>query len=130
MTGRRPEPVLTAAQVSALATWAAALLVSYLARHGWLLPEAVAEPLADLIEVGLVAAVGAVSALWGAVRARAKVTPLVDPVDADGAPLQPAARAPVQASAEREPNDEPDHAATVEMPALVDIAALRREYGL
>lgn len=120
MSGRRPQPVLAAAQVSAVATALAALLVTTLARRGLLLPDELTEPIADFIEVGIVAAVGALGALVAAVRARVKVTPLDDPRDQDGTPLAPAPQSDVAQPPVDEQDDRP----------VVDIAALRREYNL
>lgn len=119
MSTKRPQPVLAAAQVSALATVLTALAVGLLARRGILVPDAVAQPLADLVGVGIVAGVGALGSLWAALQARARVTPLEDPRDAGGVLLQPAEPAPQR-------DDEPP---TEEIP-VVDIAALRREYRL
>ena len=118
MTARRPQPVLAAAQASAAATVATALLVQFLGRRGLLLPDEILAPVADFIELAIVAAVGALGALWAAVRARAKVTPLAEPRAADGTPLTPA---DVEHQVDvDELDDRPP----------VDIAALRREYGL
>jgi hypothetical protein len=84
---RRPEPVLAPAQLAAFATWITGLAVTWAAHRGWLLPAALAEPIADAVEVALVAAVGTAGTLWASYRARRKVTPLEDPRDVDGTPL-------------------------------------------
>lgn len=145
-SGPRPQPVLRAAQVSAVATWATALLVGYLARHGLLVPDELEGPIADLIAVGIVAAVGALGALWAAIRARAKVTPLQQPQQADGTPLRPRPPAPPPATrpdqlrARPAPTDDARAIGTPYPPQLqnddtdvlpvVDVDALRREYHL
>lgn len=142
---RRPQPVLAAAQVSAIATWASALLVGWLAHRGWLLPDAVTEQLAGLIEVGIVAAVGALGSLLAGLVGRSKVTPLADPRAADGGQLVPAPAEPAPKPVPRPraapapppgPVPPPAVPATTEITRItvggppVDVAALRREYGL
>lgn len=146
--GPRPQPVLRAAQVSAVATWATALLVGYLARRGLLVPEELEGPIADLIAVGIVAAVGALGALWAAIRARAKVTPLEKPQQADGTPLRPRPPVPPPATRPDHPRPRPWPGAPgdggiirtpyppqlqnddTDVLPVVDVAALRREYRL
>ncbi len=134
---RRPQPVLAAAQASAIATWAVAVLVGWLDRRGWLLPDGVAEPLAELLEVGIVAGASAVSGLLAARRARDRVTPLADPRDDDGGRLirlrtsGPAARPPApRPAAAHERAPAPAGAPTEQITRPVDVGALRREYGL
>ncbi len=131
---RRPQPVLAAAQASAAAAWAVALLVGWLDRRGWLLPDGVAEPLAELLEVGIVAAAAAASSVLTARRARDKVTPVADPRDADDVELvrrtvRPPVPRPDAVTAEIV-RSVPAAAVTEEIRRPVDVDALRREYGL
>jgi len=136
---RRPQPVLSAAQASAGATWLTALGVGVLARRGLLLPDEVTGPIADLIAVGIVGVVGAVSSLAAGLLARAKVTPLSAPQDNDGNRLvrarPPAPRPrPTPAPRAAHASAPPRPPTLVEPPTdripVVDIAALRREYDL
>lgn len=119
---RRPQPVLAAGIASALASVLTGMLVAWLARRGLLLPEELTEQLADLVEVGVVAAIGAGGSLWAALWSRARVTPTAAPHAADGTPLQPA------------PHDEPDapwddeleHSGPLEPPTVTyEVAELR-----
>lgn len=136
MSGRRPQPVLGAGQAAAIATVLTGLVVSWLSRRGLLVPDAVAEPIADLIEVGIVAGVGAGASLWAALWARIRVTPTTDPRDADGNPLvrgRPPPPRPRPTPAPRRevpPVAAPDPEPATERIPVVDIAALRREYNL
>lgn len=133
---RRPQPVLTAAQASAAATWLTALLVGYLANRGVLVPDEVTGPIADLVAVGIVGAVGAIGSLIAGLVARAKVTPVADPRADNGTRLVPARTAtppatrpsPAQAPA-APPPPAPADLPTDQIP-VVDVAALRKEYRL
>jgi hypothetical protein len=125
---RRPQPVLQAGQVSALATVLSALLVSWLTRRGLLVPDGLTGPVADLLGVVIVAAAGALSSLWAALWARRRVTPVADPRASDGTRLRPA---PQRARPAQRPYPPwLDDVDTDVLPAVVDVAALRREYGL
>jgi hypothetical protein len=132
----RPQPVLTAAQASAAATWLTTLGVGVLAHHGLLVPDQVTGPLADLIAIGIVGVAGVASSLVAGLVARVKVTPLADPRDGDGNRLvraRPPAPSPRPTPAPR--RQEPPVPVPVLEPAteripVVDIAALRREYNL
>ncbi|WP_147262032.1 hypothetical protein [Blastococcus sp. TF02A-26] len=133
----RPQPVLSAAQTAAIATWATALLVGWLARRGVLLPAEISELAAHLIGLGIVAVVGAGSSLLGALRARRHVTPLADPRDDDGVRLVPARQLPPVPPARwfsrPEPPSAPDTALierTQVAGPFVDVRKLRAEYGL
>ena len=137
------QPVLGAGQAAAAATVLAGLLVSWLSRHGLLVPGGVAEPIADLIEVGIVALLGAGSSLWAALWARRRVTPSKDPRDDAGRSLRPDAGRPLltddqlrelaRALAGLTGTAAPVPASTgpgTEPVPVVDVAALRREYRL
>lgn len=123
---RRPQPVLSAAQATAVTTWITALVVGWLARHGWLLPDTVAEDLAELVELAVVAAAGTTASLLTALAARRRVTPIADPRDDDGVRLI-RLRPPPPASRPAAP---PATADTAQIRLPVDVAALRREYHL
>lgn len=132
---RRPQPVLTAAQASAVATWLTALLVGWLGRQGWLLPTELSEPITDLVQVGIVAAAAAISGLLGASRARNKVTPLADPRDQEGVQLVPVRKlppVPLRTAAAAPPAAMATNLIERVSPSgpAVDVAALRAEYGL
>ena len=141
----RPQPGLNAGAAAAAATVLAGLLVSWLGRHGLLVPDAVADQVAGVIEVGLVAVVGAVSTLAAALWARARTTPTKDPRDAVGRPLRPdagrplltddqvreLARALAELAGTAAIGAGPARVDPVTEPIpIVDVAALRREYRL
>ncbi|WP_157936928.1 hypothetical protein [Geodermatophilus chilensis] len=119
MTGARLEPVADAGWAAATATVLTGAAVHVLAEHGLLLPDGVGAALAELLEVGIVTAAGALGSLAAAYWSRRRVTPLADPRDDAGQPLLG-----------HTPDDPPEHSADAPPGAWVDVAALRREYHL
>jgi hypothetical protein len=145
----RPQPVLTATQVSAVATWIVGLLVIGAARYGFVLGEEITGPLTDLVAVLVVTAAGSLSSLLAGLWARRRVTPTGAPQDDEGRELVP--RGDVQFA---EPDPEPVAARAAPWPSAlpdqepitapipiaggldpnaggsVNINRLRAEYGL
>ena len=85
----RPEPVLDEASIAAKVSALATALATIAAVVGVLSLDDVSNLVAAIVAVvgTIVALVNYVAPLWRAGFARAKVTPLVDPVDNTGTPL-------------------------------------------
>lgn len=86
MDESRPEPVVNGAAAAGAVTAVVGLLGIIAVTAHWITPEDSAV-LGPAVANGVIALVGAVSALVAAVRARRHVTPLSDPRAADGTPL-------------------------------------------
>lgn len=84
----RPEPVVNAAGVAGAVTAAVGLLGILAVSLHWITPEDSAT-LGPALANGVIAVVGALSALLAAFRARRAVTPLSDPRTAAGEQLVP-----------------------------------------
>jgi hypothetical protein len=123
-----PEPVWNATQLSAAAVWLVGIVVAFAAEHDVVLTEAVTGPLTDALQVGIVAATGAVGSLWAGWWARRRVTPTAAPHTDDGTPLIPRPRKPVEPPTD--PIPLPREGLDPDAGGPVNIEALRREYGL